>query len=888
VAVPPGRSFAGLLRKLRADAGLTQEELAEAAQLSHRSISDLERGINLTPRKQTMRLLADALHLAGAERAAFEAAAREHVRQSVKLAPGAIGSLAAATRTLPHDISSFTGRESELRRVIGAASQIVQAGGSVGIYAVGGMAGIGKTTFAVHVAHLLAERFPDGQIFLPLHGHTQGQQPVDPAEALASLLQTAGVAAQEVPHGLEARARLWRDYLSGKQMLIVLDDAARSDQVRPLLPGTAGSLVLITSRRHLTALEDAHTVSLDTLPSAEAAELLVRLAARTDIRASDAAVNAIAHLCGYLPLAIGIIARQLHHHPAWSAAGLASDLAGARDRLKFMRAENLSVDVAFDLTYEDLTADQQRMFSYLGLHPGTEIDSYAAAALHGGSLDRAGQLLQDIYDYYLLTEPAHGRYRFHDLIREQARVRGEALSAGERDAAIRRLLDYYLHTVVSASHHHPRRLPADVPSLSTAPPTSSPDLAAREDAVSWMVAERLNLHAAAILAGTQNLPFHSIGIAAAMHGFMRTGGHWDQAVALHGIAVTAARRTGNRHTEAGALADLGDAQYLVTDYPAATESLSRALELYREVRDQLGEAGVHSTLGVIQHSTGKAEESAASHERSLNLYRRLGHTLGEATALNRRGGLQWPPGDKRGAIAAQEQALALYRAIGHSFGEASALGALGGLLVSVGDYPAAKVILSGARDLHHDLGNPTGEANALRNLGIVQLADGDYNAAAADLNQALAMYRNLGSRLGEAWALAAIGTLRCRLGNYADAAASLHQALAITQHLGRPLDQAQVLNSLGQLWLASDASSRALKHYEQALAIAISIGSLEEEARALEGVGQCHLEAGQYDQGTAALRTALTIHLQITSPDAERIQRILLQHSDKQQQRSEE
>jgi transcriptional regulator with XRE-family HTH domain len=212
-------SFGALLRKLRVGAGLTQEELAEAARLSYRSISDLERGVNLTPRKETMRLLADALHLADAEREAFEAAARGHARQGEKPAPGVVGGLAAATRTLPRDITSFTGRESELRRLIEAASQIVETGGTVGIYAVGGMAGIGKTTFAVHAAHRLASRFPDGQIFLPLHGHTPGQQPVHPAEALASLLQTAGVVAQQVPHGLEARARLWRDYLYGKRML---------------------------------------------------------------------------------------------------------------------------------------------------------------------------------------------------------------------------------------------------------------------------------------------------------------------------------------------------------------------------------------------------------------------------------------------------------------------------------------------------------------------------------------------------------------------------------------------------------------------------------------------------------------------------------------------
>ena len=250
--------FGGLLRRLRAGAGLTQEELAEAARLSPRSVSDLERGINRTARKETARLLADALGLTGPARAEFEAAA------AGRPVPGGAGTggVAAATRTLPRDIGSFTGRQAELGRLAKAAAG---CGGVVGIYAIGGMAGVGKTTFAVHAAHRLAGRYPGGQIFLPLHGHTPGRAPVDPADALASLLLTAGVAAAHIPPGLEPRAALWRDRLAGRQLLLILDDAAGSEQVRPLLPGSGGSLVLITSRRRLSALEDATAVSLDTL-----------------------------------------------------------------------------------------------------------------------------------------------------------------------------------------------------------------------------------------------------------------------------------------------------------------------------------------------------------------------------------------------------------------------------------------------------------------------------------------------------------------------------------------------------------------------------------------------------------------------------------------------
>ena len=431
-------SFAGLLRQLRAEARLTQEELAEAAGLSPRSVSDLERGIHATAHKDTAGLLADALSLAEPVRTLFVTAARGKAPASEVLAARqaeASGAFVAApTRALPRDIASFTGRGAELEQLLRPLAGLPASGGVVGIHAIGGMAGIGKTTFAVHAAHQLASRFPEGQFFLPLHAHTAGQRPVDPADALGSLLLTAGVPAAQIPPGLEARASRWRDQVAGKKILLLLDDAASHEQVRPLLPGTAGSLVLVTSRRRLTALDDTAVITLDPLPPAQAATLLAQLAARAGIRAGDPAVGDLARLGGYLPLAIGMLASQLRHHPAWTAAGLAADLAGARDRLALMRAENLSVAAAFDLSYHDLTEDLQRLFRRLGLVPGPSFDGYAAAALGATSPDTARRHLGELYDQHLLTEPAPGRYQLHDLLREHAR----ALAAADDPADPRR------------------------------------------------------------------------------------------------------------------------------------------------------------------------------------------------------------------------------------------------------------------------------------------------------------------------------------------------------------------------------------------------------------------------------------------------------------------
>ena len=547
----PALSFAGLLRQFRVDAGLTQEELAHAATLSPRSISDLERGINRTTRKQTARLLADASGLTGPERELFEAAASGQATAVETLAATRRAGGATAVRTLPRDIASFTGRTGELRQLTAALGDAAGGGGVVSIHAIGGMAGVGKTALAVHAAHRLAGDYPDGQYFLPLHGHTPGQQPVQPADALATLLLTAGLRASHIPADLDARAGLWRDHVAGRKILLVLDDATGHEQVRPLLPGTAGSLVLITSRRRLAALEDAVPLSLDTLPPDDAAALLVRLAGRPDLGPGPA--SQLARLCGYLPLAIGLVGRQLSHHPAWTAADLAAELAAARDRLELMRAENVSVAAAFDLSYRDLGAAQQRLFRRLGLHPGPDFDAHAAAALDATSLAEARRHLDDLYDQHLLGQPSRGRYRFHDLIREHAR----ALAADEPAdgaAAAGRLLDYYLHTALAASRHvavrlrggrrapPPARLPACAPRLSSA-----------EQATAWLAAERGNLQAATDYAAACGYHQHAIQIPAAISSFLDGGGYWDQAIGLHRTALAAARRAGDRHGQADAL-----------------------------------------------------------------------------------------------------------------------------------------------------------------------------------------------------------------------------------------------------------------------------------------------------------------------------------------------
>ena len=313
----------------------------------------------------------------------------------------------------------------------------------------------------------------------------------------------------------------WRDRVASKRLLLLLDDAVGHEQIRPLLPGTGGSVVLITSRRHITALEGARSISLDTLAPSEAAVLMTRLAARPDLAADDAAVAQITLLCGYLPLAIGMLARQLHHHPAWTPANLATELGAARDRLDLMQAENRSVAAALDLSYQDLSVDEQRLFRRLGLYPGIDIDAYAAAALDGTDLATARHHLAALYDLHLLTEPQYGRYRLHDLIREHARSLATTDSATHLEDAVNRLLDYYQYAANMAGDLISRARTRPGRAVLMAPPVVIPDLPDSVRALSWARTERVNMLACLDYATLTGQAARAIAITASLGALLR-------------------------------------------------------------------------------------------------------------------------------------------------------------------------------------------------------------------------------------------------------------------------------------------------------------------------------------------------------------------------------
>jgi tetratricopeptide (TPR) repeat protein len=661
---------------------------------------------------------------------------------------------------------------------------------------------------------------------------------------------------------------LWRDRLAEKQLLLVLDDAASSEQVRPLLPGAGGSLVLVTSRLHLSALEDATAVSLDTLPAGEAAALLVRLAGRAGLSPDDPAVGEIARLCGYLPLAIGMVARQLHHHPAWTAAGRAAELAAAVDRLELMATENLSVVAAFNLSYENLSSERQRLFRRLGLHPGTDADAYAAAALDGIDLATARRHLEALYDQYLLTEPDQGRYRMHDLIRAHAYGLAERLDPdSDRKQAIDRLLDYYQHTAGLAESRLARQTRGRLGHpAATKAPAVLPDLPDSTRALSWERAERANLLACIDHVTRTNQHARVVILTASIAAVLQQDGPWTDAATRHAAAVRAARHLNHQSDVADGLIQLGVVQRLTGDTSGAAEAIGEALAVYRTTGDRLGQAGALNELGIVRRQTGDYPGAAQALDEALDISRDTGDHHVQANILQNMGAVKQLTGDFSGAAEPLEEALAIYRVLGDQPGLAATLSHLGTVRRQIADYPGAAQALDEALDISRDTGDRRSQANALTLLGEVRRTTGDYLGAAQALEEALDISREMGSRLIRANCLYLLGDIRRIINDNSGAGQALEEALDTYRGIGDRLGQANSLASTGVVRRQTGDNSGAAQALEEALDIYRAIGDRASEAEALNETATVYRLRGDLDQAEEAHRQALNLARDIDSP----------------------
>ncbi|MEU0506277.1 tetratricopeptide repeat protein [Nocardia sp. NPDC005998] len=772
------------------------------------------------------------------------------------------------TTALRRDTKGFLGRDDELQQILDAAGPTRV----VSIHTIDGMPGVGKTALAIRAAHVLAERFPDGRYFVELHAHTPGQAPADPANVLATLLTDLGIDPRNLPDTVTGRSNLWRDWLADKKVLLVLDDAATADQIEPLLPAGDGCFTLVTSRRRLVALDDAMPLALDILDPGAAIDLFITLARRDPDDNDRAAAAQIVQLCGYLPLAIVLLAGRLAHHRVWTIAALAAEFAATGDRLTELDTGERAVRAAFTMSYRDLPSQRARVFRCLGLCPGPDIDVHAAAALAGISVREARAELEELYNDHLIEETTLGRYRLHDLLCDYARALAETDPPDDNNRALDRLLDHYQVTAAAANQHLAR-----ITCPITQPDSHPPAVPRRvrtgffrdeKQALAWMRTERANLLACLEVAADRHHP-QTPDLAGALAGLLERDGPWPHAVAVQQRTVVTAHDLGDRLGEAKALSNLGNLHRLTGDHAAAAERHQHALEIYRKNGDRDGEATAYCNLGNVRRSVGDHAGAVDLYQQALDICCDIGFSLGEATALNNLGNVHRLTGAYGGAVMLHEQALRIYVEIGNEIGEANTRFSLGNVHRLIGDNASATDLYQKALAAYRKVGYRLGEANTLSALGNMRELAEDSNGAARLHKKALEVFRDIGFRLGEAAALGNLGNVRRSTGDHERATGLYLQALDVYHDIGYRVGEAEVLNTIGDLMIATGEPHGALVRFTDALDVARRIGNPLEQARALEGAARCRAHLGETALAATEQQEADEIYQSLAAPAAE-------------------
>jgi tetratricopeptide (TPR) repeat protein/transcriptional regulator with XRE-family HTH domain len=734
--------FGEVVREHRRRLGLTQEDLAARTGISARQIRDIEAGRVGQPRSGTVRLFADAFNLRGPDRERF----REAVLESGQETP--------MPAQLPPDIAGFVGRAGELDRL----DTLLRNGASgtpVVIAAISGAAGIGKTTLAVNWAHRVAHRFPDGQLYVNLRGFDPTGTAMVPAEALRGFLQALGVAPQQLPAGQDAQVGLYRSLLAGRRVLVVLDNARDDEQVRPLLPGAPGCLVLVTSRDQLPGLVagvGAQPIGLDLPSECEAVDMLAYRLGAARLHAEPAATQEIVTRCARLPLALAVVAARAASRPSFPLAVYADQLRSTRGGLDAFDSGDPATDVrtAFSWSYHTLGGAAARLFRLLGIHPGPDITPAAAASLAGEAPSTVRTMLAELARAHLVTEHAPDRYSLHDLLRSYG---SELVSAevpdDERRTATRRVLDHYLHTAYPAALLlRPNR---DTIAMDPPQPGVTPEeLTGADDAVAWFTAERPVLLAAIRLATDAGLDAHAWRLAWAMVDYLERQGYWHDWAALLTDALDAVERLDDLPGQAHCHRHLGRAYLRLGRYGEANRHLARAADLHESIGDRTGVAHAEDDLAVlfgIQRDFARARRHAA---KALDRYREIGDVAGQAKALNNIGLAHAMLGEYDEALRRCQQALVLLRTLGDRAVAAATWDSVGYAQHHLGRYPEAIAAYRQAVDLFHDGADRYSAADTLGRLGDTYAAAGDRTAARETWREAAEILAELGHPDAEA------------------------------------------------------------------------------------------------------------------------------------------
>jgi tetratricopeptide (TPR) repeat protein len=752
--------LARLLRRLRrrearrrGAAPLTYRDLAARTGWSHSTVGVYLSGQALAPTDRFDVLL--QLLGASPDELGVLATARDRVEEDSEVDRGtepdrAALPSAAVPHTLPTSVPHFTCRHAELKALTDLVPASSAAGGAVVIAAIGGTAGVGKTALALHWAHRVAHRFPDGQLYVNLRGFGPTEQVMDPAEAVHGFLDAMQVPPQRIPGSLDGRTALYRTLLAGKRMLIVLDNARDTGQVRPLLPGTPGCLVLVTSRNLLSGLiatDGAQPISLDLLTEDEAWELLARRLGHDRLSTEPDAVKEIITYCARLPLALAVVAAGIAARPGAGLAGYAAELRDTRRRWAALTGDDPATDVraVFWWSYQTVSPAAARLFRLLGLHPGPDLTAPAAASLCGVPVAEVRPLLAELTRAHLVAEQPYGRFTQHDLLRAYAVEQLRADPVEQREAATRRMIDHYLYSACAAgplieSGRDPVPLPAAAPGVEAEVPVD------REDAVNWLNTEHRVLLAMVDQSAAAGLDAQTWRLAWALAPHLDTRGHWHEWFAVAQLGLSAAQRLDEPVAQAQAHRFLASAASHLNHLDLARIHLLRAFELAGHSADPTSQAHTQLLLSNLAARQGRNAEALDHAERALDRYRAASHQAGQADALNSIGWYHAQLGNYARAITYCEQGLAL---CADDIVAATTWDSLGYAHQHLGEHERAITCYRRAVELFGNLDARHDRAESLTRLADAQEAAGDPGAARESRLRALAIVDELDHPLAD-------------------------------------------------------------------------------------------------------------------------------------------
>ena len=730
-----------------------------------------------------------------------------------------------APHQLPPDIPGFCGRQDELDQL----NRLRTAGPAVMIAALAGGGGVGKSALAVHWAHQIADEFPDGQLWVDLRGFDP-DAPLPPGVALAGFLRALGVPGTDIPADLAERAALYRTLLSGRRVLVLLDNAADTEQVRPLLPSEASCQVVVTSRNSLAGLvarHGAHRIDLDGLSEPDALALLRALVGDDRVNAEPDAASELVRRCARLPLALRITAERAVAQPVATVRDLADELADEERLLDVLDAggdPRTAIRAVFSWSTRHLKDKARNGFRALGVHPGRGFDAAALAALLDTDEAAARAVLTELVAAHLVQVTAADRYGMHDLVHAWAAERAVHDEPElDREGMLARLAAHYLRGAAAAMdvlypHDKDRRPTVDDP----APPVPDESSARR-----WLDDEVDAILDVAATTGSYE-PRRTIALAATLRRHLETTGRFVEAHGLHEHALTAADRVGDRSAQAGALINLSAVHARTGRYDEAAEHLERATRLCRDVGDTAELARALDNLGTVHGRTGNFTDAAGNFAEALALCRTLGDADGEARALHN-------------------------------------LGTVHGI---TGDYAAAETCFQQALTLCRDLGDPLGEAYAIDNLGSVYCRMARYPESVDCHRKALTLRREHGDKLGTAHALDNLGTAYRAMGANRQALDCHQQSLTVRREIGDLGDEPHALNNLGATLHLLGKPDQAIHHHELALAQCRRTGNRYEQARAHDGLGTAHHDLDQVREHWV---NALALYEELGVPEATEI-----------------